>query len=86
MALRGILDSDLDDRYRDLDAADTAELDEKRNAALAVHRAEVVATLLAVDADGSALGHVILRRLGAEWELNVSSCSPPLGGAVSGAP
>jgi GNAT superfamily N-acetyltransferase len=69
VALRGILDSDLDDRYRDLDAADTAELDEKRSAALAVHPAEVVATLVAVDADGSPLGHVILRRLGAEWEL-----------------
>lgn len=69
VALRGILDLDLDERYRDVDADDPPELAEQRDAALAVHPADVVATLLAVDADGTALGHVLLRRLGEEWEL-----------------
>lgn len=69
VALRGILDADLDDRYRDADADDTPELAEKRGSALAVHPEQVVATLLAVDADDTPLGQVILRRLGDEWEL-----------------
>jgi GNAT superfamily N-acetyltransferase len=68
-ALRGILDADLDERYRDADADDTLAFAAKREAALAVHPEQVVATLLAVDADGTPLGHVMLRRLGAEWEL-----------------
>ena len=68
-ALRGILDTDLDERYRDADAGDTPAFAAKREAALAVHPEQVVATLLAVDADGTPLGHVMLRRLGAEWEL-----------------
>jgi GNAT superfamily N-acetyltransferase len=67
--LRGILDADLDERYRDADAGDTPALAAKREAALAVHPEQVVATLLAVDADDTPLGHVILRRLGDEWEL-----------------
>ena len=67
--LRGILDADLDERYRDADADDTPEFAAKREAALAVHAEQVVATFLAVDADGTPLGHVMLRRLGHEWEL-----------------
>ncbi len=66
--LRGILDEDLDERYREADADDTPEVAaKKRAAALAVHPEQVVATLIAVDADGSPLGHVMLRRLGDEW-------------------
>ena len=42
---------------------------EERAEALAVHEDEVVATFLALDVDGTALGHVMLRRLGEEWEL-----------------
>ena len=67
--LRGILDEDLGERYREADADDTPEVAAKRAAALAVHPEQVVATLIAVDADGSPLGHVMLRRLGDEWEL-----------------
>lgn len=69
LALRGILDLDLDERYREVDADDPPEAAAQRSAALAIHPADVVATLLAVDADGSALGHVVLRRLSEEWEL-----------------
>nr|WP_221189350.1 GNAT family N-acetyltransferase [Microbacterium proteolyticum] len=68
-ALRGILDADLDERYRDADDGEAPAFAAKREAALAVHPEQVVATLLAVDADGTPLGHVILRRLGDEWEL-----------------
>ncbi len=69
IALRSILDADLGERYRDADAHDTPEFAAAREAALAVHPRQVVATLLAVDADGTPLGHVILRRLGDEWEV-----------------
>lgn len=69
VALRGILDADLDERYRDADADDPPGMAEERAAALAVHADDVIATLLAVDADGTAIGHVLLRRLGEEWEL-----------------
>lgn len=69
VALRGILDADLDERYRDADGDDAPGVAAKREAALAVHTEQVVATLLAVDADDTPLGHVILRRLGDEWEL-----------------
>lgn len=69
VALRGILDLDLDDRYRDADADDPPGMAEERAEALAVHEDQVVATFLALDADGTALGHVMLRRLGEEWEL-----------------
>lgn len=67
--LRGILDDDLDERYREADADDTPEIAAKRTAALAVHREQIVATLLAIDADDAPIGHVMLRRLGDEWEL-----------------
>ena len=50
-------------------ADDSPEIAAKREAALAVHPEQVVATLLAIDADDTPLGHVILRRLGEEWEL-----------------
>lgn len=69
VALRGILDADLDERYRDADRDDPPGFDEKRSTALRVHPEQVVATLLALDDDGTPLGHVLLRRLGEEWEL-----------------
>lgn len=69
VTLRGVLDADLDERYRDADAEDSPEVAAKRAEALAVHAEQVVATLLAIDADDTPLGHVILRRLGDEWEL-----------------
>lgn len=67
--LRGILDSDLDRRYRDADRHDPPGFAEKRAAALRVHPEQIVATLLALEPDGTPLGHVMLRRLDADWEL-----------------
>ena len=69
VALRAQLDLDLDERYREADADDPPGMAEERAEALAVHPEQVVATFLAVDADGTAHGHVLLRRLGEEWEL-----------------
>lgn len=69
VALRALLDLDLDERYREADADDPPGMAEERAEALAVHADQVVATFLAVDADGTPLGHVLLRRLGEEWEL-----------------
>jgi GNAT superfamily N-acetyltransferase len=68
VALRGMLDDELDARYGSLTAGEPPELTAARDEALRVHPAEVVATFLAVDGD-VALGHAMLRRLGAEWEL-----------------
>lgn len=67
--LRDLLDGELDERYRDREADAPPELAEARTEALRIHPEQVVATLLAIDDDARALGHVMLRRLGDEWEL-----------------
>ncbi len=64
-----MLDADLDERYRDADADDTPEVAAKREARSRGAPRRRGATLLAIDADDTPLGHVILRRLGEEWEL-----------------
>ena len=69
VALRSLLDDDLDARYAHLNAAEPADVGERRRSALEVHAPQVCATLLALDADGTPLGHAMLRRLGEEWEL-----------------
>lgn len=70
--LRSLLDAELQARYGPLVAGEPAEVTAARDAALTVHPGDVVATFLALDDDGDgddALGHVMLRRLGTEWEL-----------------
>lgn len=67
--LRSLLDAELQARYGPLVAGEPAEVTAARDAALNVHPGDVVATLLALDESGGALGHVMLRRLGTEWEL-----------------
>ncbi len=69
VALRRMLDADLDERYGPPAADEPPEVTAARRDALRVHAADVVAVLLAVEADGAPLGHVMLRRLGEEWEL-----------------
>ncbi len=71
--LRRQLDDDLGARY---DGFHGDEPDERRRArarALATHPDEIVATLIALAAEAGAdeapAGHVILRRLGDEWEI-----------------
>jgi GNAT superfamily N-acetyltransferase len=72
--LRHALDADLTARYLPVEGDDPPELVAARARALAVHSADIVATLLAVEPDagpdaGPALGHVMLRRLDGDWEL-----------------
>ncbi|WP_405374023.1 MULTISPECIES: GNAT family N-acetyltransferase [unclassified Microbacterium] len=68
-ALRRQLDADLGARYDGFHGDEPPERKAARSRALALHPDEIVATLIAVDAEGTPAGHVILRRLGAEWEL-----------------
>jgi GNAT superfamily N-acetyltransferase len=67
--LRDELDEELDRRYASISRDEPPELTAARDAALEIHAEQVVATWIAVDADGTPLGHVMLRRLGDEWEL-----------------
>ncbi|GAA3913842.1 GNAT family N-acetyltransferase [Microbacterium invictum] len=66
--LRDALDEELNVRYLSAEPESPA-VSAARADALRVHSDQLVATLLAVTDDGHAVGHVILRRLGAEWEL-----------------
>lgn len=68
-ALRVLLDDDLGSRYRDANESETPDHRTARQAALALHPDQLVATLIALDAAGEPVGHVILRRLDDEWEL-----------------
>ncbi|WP_322410494.1 GNAT family N-acetyltransferase [Microbacterium invictum] len=66
--LRGVLDDDLGRRYGPLNQDEPADVTAARIEALRVTPAQVVATWIAV-LDETAVGHVMLRRLGTEWEL-----------------
>lgn len=69
-ALRAQLDAELDERYAHVVRDEPPELTAAREDALRVHAEDVVATFVAVDDDsGVPIGHVLLRRLGEEWEL-----------------
>ncbi|TDN43868.1 acetyltransferase (GNAT) family protein [Curtobacterium flaccumfaciens] len=69
VALRARMDEEMHERYAsatvDEDPAVTAE----RNRALSVDPSTVVSSVLAVDDDGEAIGHIAIRRLGDETEL-----------------
>jgi GNAT superfamily N-acetyltransferase len=68
--LRRQMDEDTVRRYRVGDRhQEPAELTVKRSRALSVSADQVRATLLVVDSDDRALAHLLLRRLGEEWEL-----------------
>ncbi len=67
VALRRLMGRDMADRYGLHD--EPAELSEKRSQALAVDPDRVRATLLAVLPDGTAAGHIALRRLHDDWEV-----------------
>lgn len=69
VALRVLLDDDLGARYAPLNAGETPARRTARRAALHTPADQVAATWVAVDEQGQALGHVMLRRLGDEWEL-----------------
>ena len=63
--LRRLMDLEMHGRYGDRPSADPDGVAR----ALHVKAADLAATLLALDDDGTALGHVAVRRHGAEWEL-----------------
>jgi GNAT superfamily N-acetyltransferase len=63
--LRRQMDVEMHARYGDRPSADP----EGVARALHVEAADLAATLLALDDDGTALGHVAVRRHGDEWEL-----------------
>lgn len=66
VALRAVMDAEMAVRYPHFDeeVAVTAARDE----ALAVHDDEFVSVLLALDPDGTPIGHLALRPLRDEWE------------------
>lgn len=66
--LRAALDEDLDRRYGPLNEDEPADVTAARIEALRVTPEQVVATWIAV-VDDAAVGHVMLRRLGDDWEL-----------------
>ncbi len=68
-SLRDELDADLGARYDGFHGDEPVERRAARSRALAMHPDEVVATLIAVDEGDRPTGHVILRRLGEEWEI-----------------
>ncbi|RKS67965.1 acetyltransferase (GNAT) family protein [Motilibacter peucedani] len=63
--LRRQMDAEMLERYGDRPNPDPDAVAR----ALHVEAADLAATLLALDDDGSALGHVAVRRHGDEWEL-----------------
>ncbi len=80
--LRAQLDVDLDARYRGAEPEPPA-VAAARADALRVHPDQLVATLLALRG-GDALGHVVLRRLGEEWELKRLVVTPAARGGGIG--
>lgn len=68
VALRAALDEDLDRRYGPLNRDEPDDIAAARVEALRVAPEEVVSTWIATT-DDVPVGHVMLRRLGSEWEL-----------------
>ncbi|MEH3089878.1 MAG: GNAT family N-acetyltransferase [Microbacterium arborescens] len=77
--LRRVLDADLGARYDGFHGEEPPERRLARSRALAVHPDEIVATLLALVGDAPA-GHVIVRRLDADWELKRLIVAAPFRG------
>ncbi|GGF21233.1 GNAT family N-acetyltransferase [Subtercola lobariae] len=70
VAMRALMDVEMSARYaRRVPGFGDAAADDTITAALAVDPADVVATVLALDTDGAALGHASLRMLRGDWEV-----------------
>ncbi|MDN8550024.1 GNAT family N-acetyltransferase [Microbacterium sp. NM3R9] len=67
-AMRRELDADLGARYDGFHGDEPEERRRARARALATHADQIVATLIALAGDTPA-GHVIVRRLGDQWEI-----------------
>lgn len=66
IALRAVMDADMATRYPHFD--EEVAVTQERTAALSVDPDEIVTVLLALDPDGTPIGHVALRPLRDEWE------------------
>ncbi|WIB11599.1 GNAT family N-acetyltransferase [Curtobacterium sp. MCPF17_052] len=69
VALRATMDEEMHERYGDSNPGEAPEVTAERNRVLSVDPSTVVTSLLAVDEDGTVLGHIAVRRLGDEIEL-----------------
>ncbi|MEK6309655.1 MAG: GNAT family N-acetyltransferase, partial [Curtobacterium sp.] len=69
VALRATMDEEMHERYGSANAAEDPAVTAERNRVLTVDPADVITSLLAIDEDGTALGHIAVRRLGDEVEL-----------------
>jgi len=68
--LRRRMDAEMTVRYSNPGAPpEPAEITARRNASLAVDPADVRATVLVLDADGTPLAHAALRELRGDWEV-----------------
>ena len=68
--LRRQMDAEMTVRYANPGAPpEPAEITARRNASLAVDPADVRATVLVLDADGTPLAHAVLRELRGDWEV-----------------
>ena len=68
--LRRQMDAEMTVRYSNPGAPpEPAEITARRNASLAVDPADVRATVLVLDADGTPLAHAALRELRGDWEV-----------------
>lgn len=69
VALRARMDEEMHERYGAANADEDPAVTAERGRALAVDPATVITSILAIDEDGGALGHIAVRRLGDEVEL-----------------
>lgn len=68
VSLRAEMDVEMTARYH-RDVVEPVEVVEARNAALAIHESNVLATILVVDDAGVAVGHAVVHDRGGEWEV-----------------
>lgn len=69
VVLRARMDEEMHERYGSSNGDEDPAVTAERNRALAVDPSTVITSLLAVDDAGEALGHIAVRRLGADVEL-----------------
>ena len=69
VALRARMDEEMHERYGSSNQGEDPSVTAARDRSLAVDPAAVITSLLAIDEDGTALGHIAVRRLGDEVEL-----------------
>lgn len=69
VVLRATMDEEMDERYGSSHADEDPAITAERSRVLAVDPATIITSILALDEDGTPLGHIAVRRLGDEVEL-----------------